>query len=99
MEYVTKELKGAIGEQYAAPQGRITYFNPFKDVKTTSWYFNYMIHLYEAGVISGTSATTYTPDAKLSWRPHSSSCLSATAISRLRTPPAPTGARTSSPSC
>ena len=67
MEYVTKELKGAIGEQYAAPQGRISYFNPFKDVKTTSWYFNYMIHLYEAGVISGTSATTYTPDAKLSW--------------------------------
>ena len=67
MEYVTKELKGAIGEQYAAPQGRITYFNPFKDVKTTSWYFNYMIHLYEDGVISGTSATTYTPDAKLSW--------------------------------
>ena len=67
MEYVTKELKGVIGEQYAAPQGRITYFNPFKDVKTTSWYFNYMIRLYEDGVISGTSATTYTPDAKLSW--------------------------------
>lgn len=67
MEYVTKELKGVIGEQYAAPQGRISYFNPFKDVKTTSWYFNYMIHLYEDGVISGTSATTYTPDAKLSW--------------------------------
>ena len=67
MEYVTNELKGVIGEQYAAPQGRVTYFNPFKDVKTTSWYFNYMIHLYEAGVISGTSATTYTPDAKLTW--------------------------------
>ena len=67
MEYVTKELKGAIGEQYAAPQGRITYFNPFKDVKTTSWYFNYMIHLYEDGVISGTSATTYDPSASLTW--------------------------------
>ena len=67
MEYVTTELKGVIGAQYAAPQGRITYFNPFKDVKTTSWYFNYMIRLYEDGVISGTSATTYTPDAKLSW--------------------------------
>ena len=67
MEYVTKELKGAIGEQYAAPQGRITYFNPFKDVKTTSWYFNYMIHLYEAGVISGTSATTYAPNDTLTW--------------------------------
>ena len=67
MEYVTKELKGVIGEQYAAPQGRVTYFNPFKDVKTTSWYFNYMIHLYEAGVISGTSATTYTPNDTLTW--------------------------------
>lgn len=67
MEYVTKELKGAIGEQYAAPQGRITYFNPFKDVKTTSWYFNYMIHLYEDGVISGTSATTYAPNDTLTW--------------------------------
>lgn len=67
MEYVTKELKGVIGEQYAAPQGRITYFNPFKDVKTTSWYFNYMIHLYEDGVISGTSATTYDPSASLTW--------------------------------
>ena len=67
MEYVTKELKGVIGEKYAAPQGRITYFNPFKDVKTTSWYFNYMIHLYEDGVISGTSPTTYAPDGKLTW--------------------------------
>ena len=67
MEYVTKELKGVIGEQYAAPQGRITYFNPFKDVKTTSWYFNDMIHLYEDGVISGTSVTTYAPNDTLTW--------------------------------
>ena len=67
MEYVTKELKGTIGEQYAAPQGRVTYFNPFKDVKTTSWYFNYMIRLYEDGVISGTSATTYAPNDTLTW--------------------------------
>ena len=67
MEYVSKELKGVIGKQYAAPQGRITYFNPFKDVKTTAWYFDPMIRLYESGVINGTSATTYTPDAKLSW--------------------------------
>ena len=67
MEYVTKELKGVIGTQYAAPQGRITYFNPFKDVKTTAWYFDPMISLYESGIINGTSATTYAPDAKLSW--------------------------------
>ena len=67
MEYVSKELKGVIGKQYAAPQGRITIYNPLKDVKTTAWYFDPMIHLYESGVINGTSATTYTPDAKLSW--------------------------------
>ena len=67
MEYVTTELKGVIGEKYAAPQGRISYFNPFSDVKTTAWYFNYMINLYEDGVIAGTSATTYDPSASLTW--------------------------------
>lgn len=67
MEYVTTELKGVIGEKYAAPQGRISYFNPFSDVKTTAWYFNYIINLYEDGVIAGTSATTYDPSASLTW--------------------------------
>ncbi|MDD5913080.1 MAG: 5'-nucleotidase C-terminal domain-containing protein, partial [Oscillospiraceae bacterium] len=67
MAYITRELKGVIGEQYAAPQGRITYFNPFTDIKTTNWAFNYVINLYEDGIIDGTSATTYTPDAKLTW--------------------------------
>ena len=67
MAYITRELKGVIGEQYAAPQGRITYFNPFTGSKTTNWAFNYVINLYEDGIINGTSATTYTPDAKLTW--------------------------------
>ncbi len=67
MAYITRELKGVIGEKYAAPQGRITYFNPFTDIKTTNWAFNYVINLYEDGIIAGTSATTYTPDAKLTW--------------------------------
>ena len=66
MEYITKELKGVIGEQYAAPQGRIL-MNPFKDVKVSSWFGKYVIDLYNDGIINGTSATTYTPDAKLSW--------------------------------
>lgn len=66
MEYITKELKGVIGKQYAAPQGRIL-MNPFKDVKVSSWFGKYVIDLYNDGIINGTSATTYTPDAKLSW--------------------------------
>ena len=66
MAYITRELKGVIGEQYAAPQGRIL-MNPFKDVKASAWYGSYVIDLYNNGVINGTSATTYTPDAKLTW--------------------------------
>ena len=66
MAYITRELKGVIGEQYAAPQGRIL-MNPFKDVKASARYGSYVIDLYNNGVINGTSATTYTPDAKLTW--------------------------------
>ena len=66
MEYVTKELKGVIGTQYAAPQGRIL-LNPFKDVKVSSWFGQYVIDLYNGGIINGTSATTYAPNDTLTW--------------------------------
>lgn len=66
MEYVTTELKGVIGEQYAAPQGRIL-MNPFADVKASSWFGKYVIDLYNDGIINGTSATTYDPSASLTW--------------------------------
>ena len=66
MEYVTKELKGVIGTQYAAPQGRIL-LNPFKDVKASSWFGKYVIDLYNDGIINGTSATTYAPNDTLTW--------------------------------
>lgn len=66
MDYITKELKGVIGEQYAAPQGRIL-LNPFKDVKVSSWFGKYVIDLYNDGIINGTSATTYAPNDTLTW--------------------------------
>ena len=66
MEYVTTELKGVIGAQYAAPQGRIL-LNPFKDVKVSAWYGSYVIDLYNDGIINGTSATTYAPNDTLTW--------------------------------
>ena len=66
MEYVTTELKGIIGKQYAAPQGRIL-LNPFKDVKVSSWFGKYVIDLYNDGIINGTSATTYAPNDTLTW--------------------------------
>lgn len=66
MEYITAELKGVIGKQYAAPQGRIL-MNPFKDVKASSWFGKYVIDLYNDGIINGTSATTYAPNDTLTW--------------------------------
>lgn len=66
MEYITAELKGVIGKQYAEPQGRIL-MNPFKDVKTSTWYGSYVIDLYNDGIINGTSATTYAPNDTLTW--------------------------------
>ena len=66
MNYVKTELKGVIGAQYAAPQGRIL-MNPFKDVKVSSWFGKYVIDLYNDGIINGTSATTYAPNDTLTW--------------------------------
>lgn len=66
MEYITKELKGVIGKQYAEPQGRIL-MNPFKDVKVSSWFGKYVIDLYNDGIINGTTATTYAPNDTLTW--------------------------------
>lgn len=66
MEYITAELKGVIGKQYAEPQGRIL-MNPFADVKVSSWFGKYVIDLYNDGIINGTSATTYAPNDTLTW--------------------------------
>ena len=66
MEYITAELKGVIGKQYAAPQGRIL-MNPFKDVKVSSWFGKYVIDLYNDGIINGPSATPYAPNDTLTW--------------------------------
>ena len=66
MDYITKELKGVIGAQYAEPQGRIL-MNPFADVKASSWFGKYVIDLYNDGIINGTSATTYAPNDTLTW--------------------------------
>ncbi len=37
--------------------------NPFKDVKTSSSYFKHLMWAYNNGVISGTSTTTFSPNA------------------------------------
>lgn len=96
MEYITAELKGVIGAQYAAPQGRIL-MNPFKDVKVSSWFGKYVIDLYNDGIINGTSATTYAPNDTLTWAAALKLLLVSHGDLKAADATAPTGARTPSP--
>ncbi len=64
MDYIGTELGGVIGETYAEPQGRITQPFLFDDVKDpTVWYFKHVYWALENGITSGTTATTFSPDA------------------------------------
>lgn len=40
---------------------------PFTDVKPGSWFYSYVADLAEAGIITGTSATTYSPNSNVTW--------------------------------
>ena len=43
---------------------RVSYI--FKDVSSGAWYENFLQNAYDAGIVGGTSADTYTPDGNLS---------------------------------
>ena len=77
MSYITEELKGVVGEQYAAPKGRITThecdfedghgtctvcgFTPFSDI-SNSGYCDYIVVGYLAGIINGYEDGTFRPN-------------------------------------
>ena len=77
MAYITEELKGVVGEQYAAPKGRITIhecdfedghgtctvcgFAPFSDI-SNSGYCDYIVVGYLAGIINGYEDGTFRPN-------------------------------------
>ena len=77
MSYITEELKGVVGEQYAAPKGRITIhecdfedghgtctvcgFAPFSDI-SNSGYCDYIVVGYLAGIINGYEDGTFRPN-------------------------------------
>ncbi len=41
--------------------------NPFTDVKDSDWFYPYVVDLAESGVISGTSPSTFSPRANVTW--------------------------------
>ena len=61
MDYITTELKGVIGEEYAAPRGSVSYSMPFTDVKAGA-YFDAILWAYVNGITKGTTDTTFSPD-------------------------------------
>lgn len=77
MAYITEELKGVVGKDYAAPQGRITIhecdfedghgscticgFTPFSDI-SNSGYCDYIVVGYLAGIINGYPDGTFQPN-------------------------------------
>ena len=60
MDYITTELKGSIGEQYKAPQGRVSYTEPFTDV-TAGVYHDAIMWAYKSKITTGVTDTTFAP--------------------------------------
>ncbi len=61
MDYITTELNGVIGEEYAAPRGSVSYSMPFEDVSAGA-YFDSILWAYTNGITKGTSDTAFSPD-------------------------------------
>ena len=41
--------------------------NPYTDVRSSDWFYPYIIALTESGVIGGNTATTYAPRSAVTW--------------------------------
>ena len=72
VEYINEVLDGTVtAEMYGEPKGRIHILPessgdlPFTDVAAGQWYTDAIAYVYENELMSGTSATTFEPFAKL----------------------------------
>jgi 2',3'-cyclic-nucleotide 2'-phosphodiesterase (5'-nucleotidase family) len=62
MDYITTELNGVVGQEYAAPTGRITVKKAYyTDVAKDAYYFDEVQLLTQMGVIQGTGDETFSP--------------------------------------
>jgi 2',3'-cyclic-nucleotide 2'-phosphodiesterase (5'-nucleotidase family) len=66
MDYITTELGGVVGQEYAAPMGRITINNSYyTDVPEDAYYYDEVQMLTQMGVIQGTDDETFSPAQEL----------------------------------
>lgn len=61
--YIQNELQGVVGEEYAAPQGRIAVCRDFADVSTLDCFDEAVHWAAEAGVTNGVGGALFAPDA------------------------------------
>jgi hypothetical protein len=67
MDYITTELGGVVGQEYAEPQGRITVKKPYyTDVTKEDYYFDEVQLLTQMGIIQGTGSGLFSPAQNLS---------------------------------
>ena len=59
IDYLTEELGGVVGEEYAAPQGRIRV--NFVDLQD-EWWLDPVINMFANGIIPGTGLNTWEPE-------------------------------------
>ena len=62
VDYISNTLGGTIGEEYAKPQGRISVNT---DIKGSDWFCDAAAYVLGNGLMTGTSATTFTPNAPM----------------------------------
>ena len=61
IDFLAEELGGVIGEEYAAPQGRITLVDCFADINKDAWYMDAYTYVFKNGIMTGTSDLTWQP--------------------------------------
>ncbi len=69
INYITGTLKGVVPAEYSKAQGRINVVSapamPFTDVANGAYYYDAVMFSVEKGLIPGTTATTFTPNATM----------------------------------
>ena len=72
LAYITVDGEKITGNTFRMPDEAVTVSAvfvptdfPFTDVKPGDWHYDYIVYVYENGLMNGTSATTFEPNANM----------------------------------
>ena len=88
VKYVEEDLEGDVSG-YADTEGRILVFNtPFVDVKAGDWFYDYVVSVYNEGLMVGTADNVFSPNGNVN------RAMFVTILHRAFGKPEPNGAAT-----